>query len=127
MIELAQNILGTQPILAVFLAIGVGVVALRRSAFGRRLVAMRDSPAACATLGVNLFFTKLAVFGISAAIASDELAGFAGVEILADVPHAYPETIDAAFTDRVRRLHGANHRAAVEPIEKPSGAVALRR
>ena len=62
-------------IFATFLfgAVGLGVVALRRSIFGRRLVAMRDSPAACATLGVNLLATKLAVFGLSAAI-----AGFAG-------------------------------------------------
>ena len=56
-----------------FCVVGLGVVALRRSTFGRRLVAMRDSPAACATLGVNLLTTKLAVFGLSAAI-----AGFAG-------------------------------------------------
>ena len=56
-----------------FCLVGLGVVALRRSMFGRRLVAMRDSPAACATLGVNLLRTKLAVFGLSAAI-----AGFAG-------------------------------------------------
>jgi len=56
-----------------FCAMGLSVVALRRSIFGRRLVAMRDSPAACATLGVNLLATKLAVFGLSAAI-----AGFAG-------------------------------------------------
>lgn len=59
---------------ALFCIIGLGVVALRRGPFGRRLVAMRDSPAACATLGVNLLTTKLAVFGLSAAI-----AGFAGV------------------------------------------------
>lgn len=58
---------------ALFCIVGLGVVAMRRSAFGRRLVAMRDSPAACATLGVNLFWTKLAVFAISAGI-----AGFAG-------------------------------------------------
>ena len=58
---------------ALFGIAGLGVVAMRRGAFGRRLVAMRDSPAACATLGVNLFSTKLAVFAISAAI-----AGFAG-------------------------------------------------
>src|SRR5262245_16071984 len=58
---------------ALFCIVGLGVVALRRGAFGRRLVAMRDSPAACATLGVNLFWTKVAVFAISAAI-----AGFAG-------------------------------------------------
>jgi branched-chain amino acid transport system permease protein len=58
---------------AMFCIVGLGVVWLRRGRFGRRLVAMRDSPAACATLGVNLFSTKLAVFGISAAI-----AGFGG-------------------------------------------------
>jgi len=58
---------------ALFGIVGVGVVALRRGRFGRRLVAMRDSPAACATLGVNLFWTKIAVFAVSAAI-----AGFAG-------------------------------------------------
>jgi branched-chain amino acid transport system permease protein len=58
---------------ALFGAVGLGVVALRRGAFGRRLIAMRESPAACVTLGVNLRATKFAVFGISAAI-----AGFAG-------------------------------------------------
>ena len=42
---------------------------LRRSAFGRRLLAMKDSPAACATVGMNLMFTKLTVFAISAGIA----------------------------------------------------------
>ena len=56
-------------ICVVFAAAGVGVLALRRGNFGRRLVAMKDSPAACATLGINLTFTKLAVFAISAAIA----------------------------------------------------------
>jgi branched-chain amino acid transport system permease protein len=45
------------------------VVAIRRSAFGRRLLAMKDSEAACATLGMNLTRTKLAVFSFSAAIA----------------------------------------------------------
>lgn len=53
--------------------LGVAVVGLRRSILGRRLVAMRDSPAACATLGVNLTGTKLLAFALSAAI-----AGFAG-------------------------------------------------
>lgn len=60
-------------IVVMFCAVGFGVVRLRRSGFGRRLIAMRDSPAACATLGVNLLATKLAVFAISAAIAG--LAG----------------------------------------------------
>jgi branched-chain amino acid transport system permease protein len=52
-----------------FGVVGTGVVALRRGTFGRRLIAMRDSEAACATLGVNLRSTKLAVFGVSAGIA----------------------------------------------------------
>ncbi|HEY3723707.1 MAG TPA: ATP-binding cassette domain-containing protein [Acidimicrobiia bacterium] len=56
-----------------FGVVGMIVVALRRGGYGRRLVAMRDSPAACATLGVNLSRTKLSVFMLSAAI-----AGFAG-------------------------------------------------
>ena len=59
-----------------FGAVGMVVVWLRRGPFGRRLVAMRDSPAACATLGVNLLSTKLAVFALSAAI-----AGFGGALI----------------------------------------------
>jgi branched-chain amino acid transport system permease protein len=50
-----------------------GVGALRRSSFGRRLVAMNDSPAACATSGLNLTATKLVVFALSAG-----LAGLAG-------------------------------------------------
>jgi branched-chain amino acid transport system permease protein len=49
------------------------VVAIRRSNFGSRLLAMKDSPAGCATLGLNLTTTKLAVFTLSAA-----MAGFGG-------------------------------------------------
>ncbi|MGH9017616.1 MAG: ABC transporter permease [Acidimicrobiales bacterium] len=51
----------------------VGVGALRRGPFGRRLVGMSDSPAACSTVGLSLTVTKLAVFALSAA-----LAGLAG-------------------------------------------------
>jgi branched-chain amino acid transport system permease protein len=53
----------------VFSLVGLLVVALRRSRFGRRLLAMKDSEAACATLGMNLVGTKLAVFALSAGIA----------------------------------------------------------
>jgi branched-chain amino acid transport system permease protein len=42
---------------------------IRRSGMGRRLLAMKDSPAACATVGMNLTLTKLTVFMISAGIA----------------------------------------------------------
>ncbi|CAN5642874.1 hypothetical protein BH20ACT2_BH20ACT2_16730 [soil metagenome] len=62
-----------------FALVGVAVLALRRSAYGRRLSAMRDSPAACATLGLDIRRTKLVVFMISAAIAG--LAGaFLGMQ-----------------------------------------------
>ncbi len=53
----------------IFVLIGIGLVALRRSSYGRRLTAMKDSPAAAATLGQNLVKLKLSVFMISAAIA----------------------------------------------------------
>jgi branched-chain amino acid transport system permease protein len=58
----------------VFAAAAVGVLALRRASFGRRLTAMSDSSAACATLGMNITWMKLAVFTLSAG-----LAGLAGV------------------------------------------------
>ncbi len=57
----------------VFAVMGVLVLALRRGRFGRLVSAMRDSPAACTTLGVNLTTTRLGVFALSAA-----MAGFAG-------------------------------------------------
>lgn len=52
-----------------FASCGVMVVGLRRSRFGRRLQSMKDSPVACATLGLDLTRTKLAVFALSSAIA----------------------------------------------------------
>ncbi|MCU1353988.1 MAG: branched-chain amino acid ABC-type transport system, permease component [Acidimicrobiales bacterium] len=54
---------------AAFGLIGIGIVALRRGPFGRRLQAMKDSPAACATLGLDLTRTKLQIFAMSSAIA----------------------------------------------------------
>ncbi len=53
----------------VFALLAVGLLALRRGPFGRLLLAMKDSEAACATLGLSLTITKLAVFAMSAAIA----------------------------------------------------------
>lgn len=46
----------------------VGFTAMRRSTFGRRLVAMRDSEAACAMVGLDVRLLKLAVFSIAAAV-----------------------------------------------------------
>ena len=56
-----------------FAVLGILVLMLRRGRFGRLVSAMRDSPAACTTLGVNLTTTKLGVFALSAA-----MAGLAG-------------------------------------------------
>jgi branched-subunit amino acid ABC-type transport system permease component len=53
----------------IFVLVGIGLIALRRSNYGRRLTAMKDSPAAAATLGQNLVKLKLSVFMLSAAIA----------------------------------------------------------
>jgi branched-chain amino acid transport system permease protein len=58
----------------VFALCAIGVLALRRGPFGRKLVAANDSPAACATLGVSVNSTKLITFSVAAG-----LAGLAGV------------------------------------------------
>jgi ABC-type branched-subunit amino acid transport system permease subunit len=71
---------------AVFGIAGVGMVALRRGPYGRRLIALRDSEAAAATVGVNVLETKVAVFMLSAG-----MAGFAGAFLA-----QYYETINQA-------------------------------
>jgi branched-chain amino acid transport system permease protein len=53
----------------VFVVLGLLVTMLRRGPTGRRLQAMKDSPAACATLGLDLTRLKLEAFALSAAIA----------------------------------------------------------
>ncbi|MCZ7534988.1 MAG: ABC transporter permease [Acidimicrobiia bacterium] len=50
-------------------ALAVFVLAVRRGSFGRRLLALKDSPVACATLGMSLTRTKLVVFALSAGMA----------------------------------------------------------
>jgi branched-chain amino acid transport system permease protein len=57
----------------VFAVAAVAVLALRRGPLGRRLAAMGDSPAASATLGMDVRRTKLVVFALSAFVAG--LAG----------------------------------------------------
>lgn len=49
----------------VFAVLAIGMVALRRSFLGRRLVALRDSEAAAACLGISLVRTKLVVFAVT--------------------------------------------------------------
>ena len=88
------------------LLVTVGVRPRRRSASsrsgaarsGRRLVALRDSEAASATVGVNVLETKVAVFMLSAG-----MAGFAGAFLA-----MYYETTDA---QQFQMLARAGHRA----------------
>jgi branched-chain amino acid transport system permease protein len=63
---------------ALFCVLALVVIALRRSRYGERLLAMKDSPAACATLGMGIATTKLGVFAFSAAIAGVGGAVYAG-------------------------------------------------
>lgn len=64
-----------------FVLTGWFVLWLRKGRYGRFLLATRDSPAACATLGLNITKTRVMVFAISAGMAG--LAGglFAGMRV----------------------------------------------
>jgi branched-chain amino acid transport system permease protein len=57
----------------VFALVGTGVLAVRRGRLGRKMIAVKDSDAACATLGMNVRWVRVGVFALSAAIAG--LAG----------------------------------------------------
>jgi branched-chain amino acid transport system permease protein len=58
----------------------VGVGALRRGPFGRRLVAMSDSQAACATVGMNIIRTRLVAFVVAGGIAGLAGALYGGMD-----------------------------------------------
>ena len=62
-----------------FVAMAVALLVLRRGALGRVLIAMRDSPQACGTLGLDMRWFRVGLFGASAGMAG--LAGglFAGL------------------------------------------------
>jgi branched-chain amino acid transport system permease protein len=62
-----------------FVLLGALVLSIRRGPFGRLLAAMKDSPAACATLGLDLTRTKVGVFALSAAMAGVGGALFGGL------------------------------------------------
>ncbi len=70
-------------IAAIFGLAAIGLLAMRRGPYGRLLSAMKDSEAACATLGLNLTATKLALFTLSAAIAGLGGALYGGVSQVA--------------------------------------------
>ncbi len=62
-----------------FVLVAMGILILRRGVLGRLLVAMRDSPAACGTLGLDLRWARVALFGLSAGVAGLAGALFAGL------------------------------------------------
>jgi branched-chain amino acid transport system permease protein len=64
----------------ILMLVAVGLLALRRGTFGRLLIAMRDSPAACGTLGLNLTRRRVLVFSMSAAIAGLAGALYGGLQ-----------------------------------------------
>jgi branched-chain amino acid transport system permease protein len=68
-IDLKSNGAFLVAITVLFAVLGVALIAIRHSSYGRRLAALKDSPAACATLGMNVMRLKLSVFMLSAAIA----------------------------------------------------------
>ncbi len=62
-----------------FVAMGIALLQLRRGRLGRILIAMRDSPAACGTLGLNMRWFRVGLFGLSAGMAGLAGALFAGL------------------------------------------------
>ncbi len=62
-----------------FVLMGIGLLQLRRGKLGRILIAMRDSPAACGTLGLDLRWFRVALFALSAGMAGLAGALFAGL------------------------------------------------
>ncbi|MFA6299795.1 MAG: ABC transporter permease [Nocardioides sp.] len=69
--------------LVVFLVLGIGLLALRRGPIGRLLIALRDSPAACGTLGLDQRWFRVALFSAPAGIAGLAGALMAGLQELA--------------------------------------------
>jgi branched-chain amino acid transport system permease protein len=70
----------TDLMIVVFVLIAAGLLALRRGPLGRILIAMRDSPIAAGTLGLNQRWYRVGIFSLSAAIAGLGGAFFAEVQ-----------------------------------------------
>lgn len=67
-------------VMTLFLVLmGIALLLLRRGPLGRVLIAMRDSPAACGTLGLDMRWFRVGLFGLSAGMAGLAGALFAGL------------------------------------------------
>jgi branched-chain amino acid transport system permease protein len=62
-----------------FVLMSLLVLVLRRGVLGRLLVALRDSPAACGTLGLDQRWFRVGLFGLTASMAGLAGALFAGL------------------------------------------------
>ncbi len=62
-----------------FVLVGALILVMRQGVIGRLLIAMRDSPAACGTLGLDMRWFRVGLFGLSAAVAGVAGALFAGL------------------------------------------------
>ncbi len=63
----------------VFVLLAYLVLSIRRGRFGRLLLATRDSPAACGTLGLSITQTRVQAFALSAGLAGVAGAVFTGM------------------------------------------------
>ncbi|MDQ2648943.1 MAG: ABC transporter permease [Actinomycetota bacterium] len=77
-------------VLAVLVLVLIGVHALRRSALGRTLIAMRDSPSAATSTGIDPLWPAVAVFALSAFVAA--LSGGAYAILLGAASRTYFQT-----------------------------------
>ncbi len=75
-----ESLSGYVFVMAVFLLLmGVAVLYLRRGVLGRLLIAMRDSPAACGTLGLDMRWFRVGLFALSAGLAGAAGGLYAGL------------------------------------------------
>jgi branched-chain amino acid transport system permease protein len=90
---------------AVFFAVCVGLLAVRRGRYGRQLAALNDSPAACATIGLRIPRLKLAVFAVSSGLAglAGALFGGLGAQIVSTTDFA---TLQSAVLYLLLRVGG---------------------
>ena len=69
-----------------FVLMAFAVLAIRRGKFGRLILATRDSPAACGTLGLNITVTRVMLFAASSGLAGMAGALYGGMFVQAGAP-----------------------------------------
>lgn len=71
----------TMAVAVAFVLTAIAVLGVRRSKYGRILLAARDSEAACATLGYNTRAVRVGVFALSAGLAGVAGAMYTGMNV----------------------------------------------